>query len=222
MANRVQILCMTLMLWQAPAFAAEDPQVDSAPPAEHEDDTARAEPPEESAGVWASSQEAFHAGWLKGKLESALSFNEHLGSSSITVDIRGATAVLHGAVSSDDHRDLAGNIASGLDGIETVDNRLTVDPSLVDSMSQTSDAHDQQGRDFSQYVKDLSTTAAIKASLLAHEHVNGMSIKVSTYRGQVTLSGEAESQVQKELAEYVAKKRENITDIENRIAIVGP
>lgn len=167
-------------------------------------------------------QDAFNAGRLQGKLESAFTFNEELERFDIAVNIDDKTAVLTGAVATEAHKDLASDIARQIDGIKMVDNQLNITPELAGSPASPTEAALPQERDFAQFARDLSTTAAIKARLVAHEHVNGMSIKVETYQGRVTLSGETESQVQKDLAEFVAKKNSDIAHLDNRIIITGP
>ncbi len=202
------LLCISLLA-QGQGWASEELTAPSA---------AASSTPSNSA----PDQDAFNAGRMQGKLESALAFNPQLEGFSIAVAIDARTAVLTGAVATQTQKDLAGEIARKMEGIESVENRLTIAPELAHTLPEPAAAAIPNKRDFSQFAKDLSTTAAIKARLVAHEHVNGMSIKVETYQGRVTLSGEAESQVQKDLAEFVAKKHTDTAHLENRIVIIGP
>lgn len=166
---------------------------------------------QDSEQAWDTTREAFRDGWLEGKLETALVLNEHLNPFDIDIRVDGATAVLEGEVSSDIDRELAENVALGIDGIDRVDNRLRVNPEF--------EHEEESGRDFAQYIADISTTAAIKTELLASDNISGLSVDVDTYRDVVTLKGTVKTEAEKDLAEAIVAKREDIDRIINQLRV---
>ncbi len=168
---------------------------------------------QDSEQNWDSTQDAFRDGWIESKLETALILNEHLNPFEIDISVNNATATLEGEVSSDIDKELAENVAMGIEGIDDVENKLSVKKDLKDSDEEES------GRNFSQYMEDISTTAAIKTELLASSNINGMSIDVDTYKDEVTLSGEVETDAQRKLAEAIVSKREGVAKVVNNLKV---
>ncbi len=166
---------------------------------------------QDSEQAWDTTQEAFRDGWLEGKLQTALMLNENLNPFDIDIRVEGDTATLKGEVSSDIDKELAGNIALAIDGIDHVENKLSVNPEFQHE--------EEEGRDFAQYMSDISTTAAIKTELLTSDNINGLSVDVDTYRDVVTLKGTVKSSAQKDLAEAIVAKHEGIERVDNQLRI---
>lgn len=166
---------------------------------------------QDSEQAWDTTQEAFRDGWLEGKLQTALMLNENLNPFDIDIRVEGDTAMLKGEVSSDIDKELAGNIALAIDGIDHVENKLSVNPEFQHE--------EEEGRDFAQYMSDISTTAAIKTELLTSDNINGLSVDVDTYRDVVTLKGTVKSSAQKDLAEAIVAKHEGIERVDNQLRI---
>lgn len=174
---------------------------------------------QESKEAWRDTKSAFSEGVLEGKLEMALILNKNLNPFEIDIDVEGDKAVLEGEVGSEIDRDLAQSIANGIEGINSVDNRLTVNKDYkATSENQVTRTRDAD-RDFSQFFADVSTTASIKTELLANDNIKGMEIDVDTVNNQVTLSGEVRSEAQKSLAESIVKKRDDVTRVVNNIRV---
>lgn len=174
---------------------------------------------EESKELWRDTKSAFSEGVLEGKLQMAIALNKHLDVFDIEIDVEGNKAVLEGAVSSEVEKDLAGSIASGIEGIVSVDNRLIVDRSLTAKRNLESVDSKSEKRSFSQFVADVSTTASIKTELLASDDIKGFDVNVDTYKNRVTLTGEVKTEAQKNLAESIARKRDDVTEVVNKIRV---
>ena len=71
-----------------------------------------------------SLQRAVQDAWIDGRLEGAYIFNEHLSAAAINTDVKNGVVTLSGTVENDIDRDLAGEIAKGMQGVASVDNRL--------------------------------------------------------------------------------------------------
>lgn len=148
----------------------------------------------------------------EGSIWTAIALNRNLGLFDISVDVNGDTAVLTGTVESDVERDLAEQIALGVDGIERVDNQVTVDAEHEGERTE--------GRsDFSQRVQDATITATVKSKLLWNDNTHGMDINVETSNGVVTLNGTAPSDTSKDLAERLAENTDNVRRVENNLRV---
>ncbi|WP_339074265.1 BON domain-containing protein [Teredinibacter turnerae] len=162
--------------------------------------------------TWDNTKDAFRDGWMEGKLETAIMMNDRLNAFDIDIEVNDNKAILSGEVSSDVEKNLAESIAMGMDAIDSVDNRLTINKQAkIDEQSA--------GRSFSQYVKDASITAAIKTDLLADPDVAGLKIDVDTVNQKVVLSGSVDSKKEKELAGMIAKRTDDIHSFENRLVV---
>lgn len=164
-----------------------------------------------------NAQSALKDAWLDGKLESALLFNEHLNSFAIDTEVKNGVAYLNGAVESDIDRDLAGEIAQSVKGVTKVENALKIDENKVAKANQSdNDAR----RGFKQSVANATLTARIKTELLVNSNTGGLSIDVDSNNGQVTLSGQVDSDQEKELAEQIAKNTSGTQSVENNLTVV--
>lgn len=172
---------------------------------------------DKSQKVWSSTKDAFNEGVLAGKLETAIALNKHLNPRDIDIEIDGDRAYLSGTVDSDVEKELAQAIAEGIAGISKVENHLTINNGSTRHTDQA--VPDRTDRDFPQYISDVSTTASIKAELLANDSIKGLDINVDTFRDQVTLTGTVERDSQRSLAETIVKKRETVTRVINNLKV---
>ncbi|MBA3323588.1 MAG: BON domain-containing protein [Pyrinomonadaceae bacterium] len=76
-------------------------------------------------------------GWLWTKTKGALATVDDLRDSTINVDVDNSVVTLRGTVSNAAHKAAAEKTAKGIDGVKSVNNRLTV--SATDSMMSTND-----------------------------------------------------------------------------------
>ena len=115
--------------------------------------------------------------WLDGKVEMALLVNEHLNSFNITTLVNGGAVQLLGAVESDIDRDLAGEVAQAVEGVRSVDNKLTVDKALA---GKADNAEQESKRTFKQTVKDITLRAQINTELLVNGNTTGTTLSTIT------------------------------------------
>lgn len=218
-------LPLSALLLMASMSSVADQQKISSPPAQanknssHADKRSAAEFwadfKKDSKQTWKDSKAAFKDGWIESKLETALILNDHLRASNIEVQVDQDTAILEGEVYSEIEKELAQNIAEGVEGIDFVTNNLRV----VEVPVKTADSALPKGRSFAQYVTDASTTASVKTALLASENIKGLAINVDTFNDKVTLSGKVRTQEEKALAEAIAAKYDNVKGVINNLDI---
>lgn len=147
--------------------------------------------------------------WIDGKAETVLLLNTNLNNFDINTDVSHGKVVLTGKVDSDVDKALAAELVEGIDGVESVENKLTV-------MSSKSSADDDQD---GQALTDTKITTVVKTRLLFESEVSGTSIEVTTKAGVVTLDGTLESEAEKDLALAIARNTDDVTRVVDNIKI---
>ena len=150
----------------------------------------------------------------EGSVWTAFALNRHLSPFAIDVDIEHGVATLTGEVESDVERDLAEQVALGVEGVTEVDNRLQVSGEEVQRQADSE-------RSFSARINDATTTATVKSKLLWNRNTEGLDIKVSTRNGIVTLEGQAQSDAASELAERLARNTEGVRQVDNQLKVTA-
>ncbi len=77
-------------------------------------------------------------------------------------------------------------------------------------------------RSVGQTVDDATITAKVKSQLLSSPDVAGLNVNVTTYRGQVQLSGYVNSAEQRQKAEEIARKVEGVKTVSNDLIVKAP
>ncbi|MCX7545058.1 BON domain-containing protein [Marinicella gelatinilytica] len=156
--------------------------------------------------------------WLDGKVETALLVNRHLNNFEIDTDVKGRTVVLSGTVNSEIDKDLAGEIAKGIEGVNKVENNLVVEK--PENIDYDDEMDDDANRSFSNWYYDSTTTAAIKSKLLWNGETSGLKVNVDTMYGKVTLKGNVSSSAEKDLVEKIAENTDGVRSVDNQLKVV--
>jgi hyperosmotically inducible protein len=168
-----------------------------------------------SSASGAEPQGSAKDAWITGKIEMVYTLNRHLNPFAIDTEVTEGIVHLTGKVESDIDRDLAGELAKGIEGVESVDNDLVVDAQARTPASASASAE----RPFGAWVDDATTTAAVKSKLLANANTDGLQINVDTRGDTVTLSGEVASAEEKQLAEELARNTSDVREVENQLVV---
>ncbi|WP_286696091.1 BON domain-containing protein [Spongiibacter sp. UBA1325] len=152
--------------------------------------------------------------WLDGKVETAIMLNGELNNFDIDTDVNQGKVTLEGTVSSDIEKDLAGQLASNVDGVTSVENNLHVEGSYRSKLEKTSN-------DFARKWNDLSTTAAINMKFAANDDIAATKINVDTHRGVVTLRGTVKSEAAHDLAIEIAKSFDHVSEVEDKLDVTN-
>lgn len=158
------------------------------------------------------SQEAREAR-IEGQIIGTYTLNRHLNPFDFDVDVNGSTAIITGEVEDAIDKELAEQIALGVNGIDKVENRVTVNPDVKPRAASTGE------RTFGDAVSDATITASVKSKLLWNDHTDGLDIKVETRNGNVMLSGTADSNASKDLAGRIAENTEGVRAVENHLRV---
>ncbi len=162
-------------------------------------------------------QEQVQDAWVKGKLESAYLFNRHLNPFDIQTEVNGGVVTLTGVVESDIERDLAEEIARGIEGIDRVNNDLSVNGDARQASASASDNNDR--RTFGRWVNDATTSAAVRANLIRNDNITARDISIETREDVVTLTGMVDSAQEKELAEQVVSNTGDVKEVRNELQV---
>ncbi len=146
--------------------------------------------------------------WIDGKAETTLLLNGNLNSFDINTDVKNGAVTLTGKVDSEVDKALAEELVASLDGVTGVDNQLTVVPQKNAGQQQSGSA-----------LKDAKIATVVKTRLLFESEVSGTSINVDAKQGVVTLSGEVESDAEKDLAVAIAKNTNDVSRVVNKLQV---
>lgn len=147
----------------------------------------------------------------EGALQTALALNRLLNPFKIQVTVHDSSARLEGQVENDVERELAEQVALATAGIEQVDNRLQVNPDLVEETLQR--------RAYAQRVEDATLRSIIRARLLWSSQTHGLPIEVDSRAGVVTLRGRVTSAEAKQMAGSIAGSSDGVYLVNNLISL---
>src|SRR3990167_3147918 len=121
----------------------------------------------------------------EGSIWTTFALNRHLNPFTIDVDVENGSAKLTGSVETAVERDLAEQLALGIEGVTKADNQLKVDPNVESQVSSN--------------------------PTMAQRFDNG----------NLTLSGDAQSQAAKDLAGSLASNTDGVRKGDNQIRVSG-
>lgn len=165
----------------------------------------------------ADSSQPAKDSFITGKLEATYLLNRHLSVFTIHPETTNGVVHLTGTVDSNIDRDLAGELAKGVDGVTSVKNDLVV--KTGSSQASAKSKGSGSSRTFGEFVDDATTTAMVKSKLLADPNVKGLKIDVDTRGDVVTLTGKVGSAEQKQLAEKLAQNTSDVKSVKNQLVI---
>ncbi|MFC4700444.1 BON domain-containing protein [Glaciecola siphonariae] len=146
--------------------------------------------------------------WIDGKAEATLLFNGNLDSFDINTDVNNSTVTLTGKVETSIDKELAEELVLGIDGVESVDNRLTVmNDNSSDDMSVTS------------AFTDAKISSVVKSRLLFDSEVSGTAINVDVDNQVVTLKGKVQSEAAKQLAVTIAQNTNDVKSVNDDLMV---
>lgn len=137
-------------------------------------------------------------------VKSALVANKVTDAGEINVDVNRGTVKLAGFVDSEKEKTTAGEVARKVDGVQTVQNDITVHKS-----------NESAG----EYIDDSLLTAKVKTALIESPDTKAHQINVETDHGVVQLSGFVDSAAAKAAATSVAKSVTGVKDVKNELSV---
>jgi len=151
---------------------------------------------------------------IEGQLWGIYAVNSELNPYDLDIEVSGSTVTISGVVDKEAMKSLAEEIATNVNGISSVDNRIEVRPGI-----ERTSASGEGDRSFGQVVSDATTTATVKTKLLMDSDVAGLDINVSTENSVVTLEGDTESVDASRRAESLAAETNGVARVVNLIVV---
>lgn len=138
----------------------------------------------------------------------------YLRANDLKVSVHNGKATLSGTVEESVSKDLAKQIALGVNGVKDVDNNIVVKADYV-APARTAN------RSYGETVDDAAITTTIKSKLAWNKYTDGLNINVNTTSGKVTLSGTADNESAKDLAKRLAMNTRGVASVDNQLVIDG-
>jgi len=146
------------------------------------------------------------------RIQTTFALNPYLRACGLVASVSEGCAILTGTVAEDASKDLAQQIAFGVQGIKSVDNRIEVVPMFVPPVSAGE-------RAFGELVHDTTVTTAVRSKLAWSRFADGLNAGVATSKGRVTLTGTAPSTDTREAVGRLALSTHGVESIENQLEI---
>ena len=137
-------------------------------------------------------------------VKSALASDPVTEAGEINVDVNRGVVKLAGYVDSSKEKQMAGDIARKVDGVQSVQNDISVKKS------------DESA---GEVIDDSILTAKVKAALIADSSTKAHQINVETQGGVVQLSGFVDNAAAKSAATNVAKSVTGVKDVKNELSV---
>jgi len=141
---------------------------------------------------------------LTGKVKAALIADPNTKARQIDVETFRGTVQLNGFVDSAESKAAAGRVAQSVNGVQRVDNNLSVQES---------------SRSAGEAIDDGVITAKVKAALIADPAVKAHEVNVETRDGVVQLSGFVDNSAAKNTAADVTKGVEGVKGVQNQLQV---
>ena len=138
------------------------------------------------------------------RVKTALLDNIDIKGFDIQVETRKGEVMLSGFVSNQAQIDQAVTVAKGIDGVKSVNNKLSVKQGSATVGNQ---------------IDDSVITAEVKAALLADDNVKSLDITVTTHKTEVQLSGFVNNQSQIDRALEITHGVKGVTLVGNQMSI---
>ena len=138
----------------------------------------------------------------------------YLRANDLKVAVHNGKATLTGTVEEDVNKDLAKQIAMGVDGVKTVDNQIVVKADYAPPKRTSA-------RGYGEVIDDATITAEVKSKLMWSKHVDSSDTNVDTNMGKVTLRGAADSADAKASAGRLALNTRGVRSVDNQLVIKG-
>jgi len=156
------------------------------------------------------SQEVIEAR-QESQIWTTYALSPYLRANDLKVSVHEGKATLTGFVAEDVNKDLAKQIALGVDGIKSVDNQIEVTPNYK--------AAANMDRGYGDKIDDAQISSSVKSKLQWSRYSEQLTTDVETSRGKVTLTGTADTKEVKEAAGRLAMNTRGVRSVDNRLAV---
>ena len=151
-------------------------------------------------------------------MQSKFFLDDRVKARAIEVSTNDGAVTLAGKVASESERQHALSLARSVDGVRDITDKLVLAPeSQADPSARGSGTAATAGA--MNAVEDTWVTTKIQSKYFLDDLVKGRRVDVATENGVVTLSGQVQSQAEKQRAEELARDTDGVARVQNRLAI---
>jgi osmotically-inducible protein OsmY len=148
--------------------------------------------------------------WTSFNVKSLLMFHRDVSGTATEVNTLNGVVTLTGEASSLAQKELTTEYAMDVDGVTSVDNKLTIAaPQPV--REQTA----------AEKLDDASITAQVKGALMSHRSTSALSTSVATKNGVVTLGGIAKNNAEKSLVTKLVQDVHGVSQVVNEMTVAA-
>lgn len=146
--------------------------------------------------------------WMGRKAKLALLFHRNVNAGKTEIEVKDGVVTLKGEASSLAQKELTSEYAADIEGVKSVDNRMTVAATPVPAE-----------RSAGEKIDDASITAQVRLALSTHRSTSAVMTKVETRDCEVTLTGIAKNAAEKSLVTKLVTDIQGVSAVKNQMTI---
>lgn len=146
------------------------------------------------------------------QIATSYALNPLLRDQDIQVTVSNNNVTLKGTVEESVKKELAQEIAVGVEGISGVDNQLDVRAGFMPPQSTTT-------RGYGEMTDDATLSASVKSRLQWSRYADELDVTVTTRQGRVTLQGSADNQNSRNMAGMIAASTRGVVAVDNKLQL---
>ncbi len=148
--------------------------------------------------------------WLADKVKATLLFHRSVSATNTEVSAKDGVVTLRGNADSQAQKELTSEYAADVEGVKSVDNELNVPGTAPTAPEPAFHSAGEQ-------IDDASITGQVKMALLLHRSTSALHTSVKTNHGNVTVSGRAANNAEKDLVTKLVNDVPGVKSVNNRM-----
>lgn len=163
--------------------------------------------------------------WIALKIRSRLLVKSNVSLTDTKVNVQNGVVTLTGRADTVAQKELTEAYVKDIQGVTSVHNEIMVADNAVarsSSDDRISRSNQPTGRDretVGDKIDDSSITAQVKYELFSHKSTSALKTKVNTINGNVVISGDANSDAEKDLVTKLAKSVRGVNSVDNNMTV---
>ena len=149
--------------------------------------------------------------WIGRKVNLTLMFHRNVNASKTIIEVKDGIVTLRGGASSMAQKELTGEYAKDIEGVEQVQNWMTV-----------AATPEPPERTESEKVDDASVAAQVRTALRTHRSTCSLKTKAEARNGEVTVTGIAVNAAEKSLVTKLVSDIQGVTRVKNEMTVEEP
>lgn len=172
-----------------------------------------------AAGAWGMDRPD---SWVTTKVKTELAAHKGVSAMHTKVETNDGVVTLSGTARSDAERELAEQYARRVEGVRDVDNQIVVRSGSSAQSDENREQQEGMGSRAIDKIDDAALTSKVKAKLAGDRSTSALHTNVDTKDGNVTLTGTASSDAEKDMAERLAREVKGVKSVDNQIQVREP